>query len=92
MNVGHRLPPPGIHMEGVHAGWLGGEDPPAMADEKRGEHRFNAPPGLWRLGLMVASPVFGSNTGERVCGGRPFGPPPTHDLRIVRVVHPDRWA
>ncbi len=59
----------GIHMNAVDTGWVSDEDPVAIADQKRAEHRFHPPLDIVDGAARIVDPIIdGFNTGEHVYG------------------------
>ncbi len=59
----------GIHMNSVDTGWVTDEDPVALAEAKREEHRFHPPLDIVDGAARIIDPIVdGINTGEHVWG------------------------
>jgi NAD(P)-dependent dehydrogenase (short-subunit alcohol dehydrogenase family) len=59
----------GIHMNSVDTGWVSDEDPVAIADAKRAEHRFHPPLDIVDGAARIVDPIIdGANTGHHVWG------------------------
>jgi NAD(P)-dependent dehydrogenase (short-subunit alcohol dehydrogenase family) len=59
----------GIHMNSVDTGWVSDEDPAAIAEQKRAEHRFHPPLDIVDGAARIVDPIItGANTGEHVWG------------------------
>ena len=59
----------GIHMNAVDTGWVTDEDPAAIAERKREEHRFHPPLDIVDGAARILDPIFhGINTGEHAWG------------------------
>jgi NAD(P)-dependent dehydrogenase (short-subunit alcohol dehydrogenase family) len=59
----------GIHMNSVDTGWVSDEDPAAIAEQKRAEHRFHPPLDIVDGAARIVDPIIsGVNTGEHVWG------------------------
>ncbi len=59
----------GIHMNSVDTGWVSDEDPLAIAEQKRAEHRFHPPLDIVDGAARIVDPIIvGTNTGEHVWG------------------------
>jgi NAD(P)-dependent dehydrogenase (short-subunit alcohol dehydrogenase family) len=59
----------GIHMNAVDTGWVSDEDPLAITEQKRAEHRFHPPLDIVDGAARVVDPIIsGHNTGEHVWG------------------------
>ncbi|MCB0215386.1 MAG: SDR family oxidoreductase [Caldilineae bacterium] len=59
----------GIHMNAVDTGWVTDEDPAAIAERKREEHRFHPPLDIVDGAARILDPIFhGLNTGEHAWG------------------------
>jgi NAD(P)-dependent dehydrogenase (short-subunit alcohol dehydrogenase family) len=59
----------GIHMNSVDTGWVNDEDPVAIAERKRAEHRFHPPLDIVDGAARVVDPIIdGHNTGTHVWG------------------------
>ena len=59
----------GIHMNSVDTGWVSDEDPVAIADQKREEHRFHPPLDIVDGAARIVDPIIdGVNTGTHVWG------------------------
>ena len=58
----------GIHMNSVDTGWVSDEDPVAIAEQKRAEHRFHPPLDIVDGAARIVDPIIaGANTGT-TCG------------------------
>ncbi len=54
----------GIHMNSVDTGWVSDEDPVAIAEAKRAEHRFHPPLDIVDGAARIVDPIItGANTG-----------------------------
>ncbi|MFP5577007.1 MAG: SDR family NAD(P)-dependent oxidoreductase [Acidimicrobiia bacterium] len=59
----------GIHMNAVDTGWVSDEDPRAITEQKRAEHRFHPPLDIVDGAARIVDPIIsGYNTGEHVWG------------------------
>ena len=59
----------GIHMNAVDTGWVSDEDPLAITEQKREEHRFHPPLDIVDGAARIVDPIIsGYNTGEHVWG------------------------
>jgi len=59
----------GIHMNAVDTGWVSDEDPLAITEQKRAEHRFHPPLDIVDGAARIVDPIIsGYNTGEHVWG------------------------
>ena len=59
----------GIHMNAVDTGWVSDEDPVAITEQKRAEHRFHPPLDIVDGAARIVDPIIsGYNTGEHVWG------------------------
>ncbi|TVQ92061.1 MAG: SDR family oxidoreductase [Deltaproteobacteria bacterium] len=59
----------GIHMNSVDTGWITDEDPEALAQAKREEHRFHPPLDVVDGAARIVHPIFvGHTTGEHPWG------------------------
>jgi hypothetical protein len=59
----------GIHMNSVDTGWVSDEDPVAIAESKRAEHRFHPPLDIVDGAARIVDPIMvGFNTGRHVHG------------------------
>ena len=59
----------GINMNSVDTGWVSDEDPVAIADQKRAEHRFHPPLDIVDGAARIVDPIItGANSGEHVWG------------------------
>ncbi len=59
----------GIHMNAVDTGWVTDEDPAAIAERKREEHRFHPPLDIVDGAARILDPIFdGYITGEHAWG------------------------
>ncbi len=59
----------GIHMNAVDTGWVSDEDPVAITEQKRAEHRFHPPLDIVDGAARIVDPIIaGHNTGEHVWG------------------------
>jgi NAD(P)-dependent dehydrogenase (short-subunit alcohol dehydrogenase family) len=59
----------GIHMNSVDTGWVTDEDPVAIAESKREEHRFHPPLDIVDGAARIVDPIIsGFNTGHHVHG------------------------
>ena len=59
----------GIHMNSVDTGWVSDEDPVAIAEQKRAEHRFHPPLDIVDGAARIVDPIIaGTNTGSHVWG------------------------
>jgi NAD(P)-dependent dehydrogenase (short-subunit alcohol dehydrogenase family) len=59
----------GIHMNAVDTGWVSDEDPLAITEQKRAEHRFHPPLDIVDGAARIVDPIVsGYNTGEHVWG------------------------
>ena len=59
----------GIHMNAVDTGWVSDEDPQAITEQKRSEHRFHPPLDIVDGAARIVDPIIsGYNTGEHVWG------------------------
>jgi NAD(P)-dependent dehydrogenase (short-subunit alcohol dehydrogenase family) len=59
----------GIHMNSVDTGWVSDEDPVAIAEQKRVEHRFHPPLDIVDGAARIVDPIIdGANTGTHVWG------------------------
>jgi NAD(P)-dependent dehydrogenase (short-subunit alcohol dehydrogenase family) len=59
----------GIHMNSVDTGWVSDEDPAAIAEQKRHEHRFHPPLDIVDGAARIVDPIIdGVNTGTHVWG------------------------
>jgi NAD(P)-dependent dehydrogenase (short-subunit alcohol dehydrogenase family) len=59
----------GIHMNSVDTGWVTDEDPVAIAESKRAEHRFHPPLDIVDGAARICDPIIsGFNTGHHVHG------------------------
>lgn len=59
----------GIHMNSVDTGWVTDEDPAAIAQRKREEHRFHPPLDIVDGAARIVDPIFdGLSTGRHVWG------------------------
>jgi NAD(P)-dependent dehydrogenase (short-subunit alcohol dehydrogenase family) len=59
----------GIHMNSVDTGWVSDEDPVAIAEQKRAEHRFHPPLDIVDGAARIVDPIIvGANTGRHVWG------------------------
>lgn len=59
----------GIHMNAVDTGWVTDEDPLALAERKRQEHRFHPPLDIVDGAARICDPIFhGFNSGEHLWG------------------------
>ena len=59
----------GIHMNAVDTGWVSDEDPLAITEQKRAEHRFHPPLDIVDGAARIVDPIIaGHNTGEHVWG------------------------
>ena len=59
----------GIHMNAVDTGWVTDEDPAAIAERKRLEHRFHPPLDIIDGAARIVDPIIdGANTGPQVWG------------------------
>ena len=59
----------GIHMNSVDTGWVSDEDPVAIAEQKRDEHRFHPPLDIVDGAARIVDPIIdGVNTGSHVWG------------------------
>jgi NAD(P)-dependent dehydrogenase (short-subunit alcohol dehydrogenase family) len=59
----------GIHMNSVDTGWVSDEDPVALAEAKRAEHRFHPPLDIVDGAARILDPIIaGTNTGHHVWG------------------------
>jgi NAD(P)-dependent dehydrogenase (short-subunit alcohol dehydrogenase family) len=61
--------PSGIHMNSVDTGWVSDEDPVAITEQKRAEHRFHPPLDIVDGAARIVDPIIsGYNTGSHVWG------------------------
>jgi NAD(P)-dependent dehydrogenase (short-subunit alcohol dehydrogenase family) len=59
----------GIHMNSVDTGWVSDEDPAAIAEHKREEHRFHPPLDIVDGAARIVDPIIdGVNTGTHIWG------------------------
>jgi NAD(P)-dependent dehydrogenase (short-subunit alcohol dehydrogenase family) len=59
----------GIHMNSVDTGWVSDEDPVAIAEQKRAEHRFHPPLDIVDGAARIVDPIIaGTNTGIHAWG------------------------
>ncbi|MBA2608087.1 MAG: SDR family oxidoreductase [Actinobacteria bacterium] len=59
----------GIHMNSVDTGWVSDEDPVAIAEQKRAEHRFHPPLDIVDGAARICDPIIsGFNTGHHMHG------------------------
>jgi NAD(P)-dependent dehydrogenase (short-subunit alcohol dehydrogenase family) len=59
----------GIHMNAVDTGWVSDEDPTAIAERKREEHRFHPPLDIVDGAARILDPIFdGINSGQHAWG------------------------
>ena len=59
----------GIHMNAVDTGWVSDEDPLAITEQKREEHRFHPPLDIVDGAARIVDPIIsGYNSGEHVWG------------------------
>ena len=59
----------GIHMNSVDTGWVSDEDPVAIAEAKRAEHRFHPPLDIVDGAARIVDPIItGANTGVHLWG------------------------
>ncbi len=59
----------GIHMNSVDTGWVTDEDPAAIAQRKRDEHRFHPPLDIVDGAARIVDPIFdGLSTGRHIWG------------------------
>lgn len=59
----------GIHMNSVDTGWVTDEDPAAIAQRKREEHRFHPPLDIVDGAARIVDPIFdGLSTGRHIWG------------------------
>jgi NAD(P)-dependent dehydrogenase (short-subunit alcohol dehydrogenase family) len=59
----------GIHMNSVDTGWVSDEDPAAIAEQKRAEHRFHPPLDIVDGAARIVDPIItGANTGQHGWG------------------------
>ncbi len=59
----------GIHMNAVDTGWVTDEDPAAIAERKRQEHRFHPPLDIVDGAARICDPIFdGINRGQHLWG------------------------
>ena len=59
----------GIHMNAVDTGWVTDEDPAAIAEAKRAEHRFHPPLDIVDGAARIVDPIIdGTNSGYHIWG------------------------